>query len=149
MSPPRFEKPSAALEARFAAALPDDGALEHKRMFGYPAVFVHGHYFAGLVDQRVVVKLPDGLHERLPALRDAEGFDPMGSGRAMQSWFVVPAKVAGEGGTLKALLAAALPLVAALPAKVKKGAKAKKPTKAKAPPAKALTAKAKPKKSRR
>jgi len=33
--------------------------------------------------------------------------------------------------------------------KVKKGAKAKKPTKAKAPPAKALTAKAKPKKSRR
>jgi len=90
MSPPRFEKPSAALEARFAAALPDDGALEHKRMFGYPAVFVHGHYFAGLVDQRVVVKLPDGLHERLPALRDAEGFDPMGSGRAIGGTTIGP-----------------------------------------------------------
>jgi hypothetical protein len=151
--PPRFTKPPAELAARFAAALPAGPLIESKRMFGYPAAFVHGNYFAGLVDEDVVIRLPDGLHERLPALKGAAGWNPMGRGGAMQSWFVVPPAVAREARKLAALLAAALPLVAALPPKVKKAKqakqtlKAKKPsvpgTKAKAtrPPAKAKAAK--------
>lgn len=105
---------------RFADAAPRDALVEHKKMFGYPSIFVRGNYFAGLFEESVVIRLPDPPRRELPALAAAAIFDPMGTGKGMKDWVVVPAKIASSPKLLAALLAAALPLVAALPPKAKK-----------------------------
>jgi hypothetical protein len=118
-----FDKSSPDLINRFEAALPRDPIVQRKKMFGYPAAFVHGNYFAGLHEQNVVVRLPALLRQKLPELADATVFDPMGTGKGMKDWFVVPTAIAASPTRLAALLEAALPLVAALPPKAKKSAK--------------------------
>jgi hypothetical protein len=123
-----FEKSSPGLVTRFEAALPRDAAVEPKKMFGYPAAFVHGNYFAGLHEENVVLRLPAPLREKLPELADATVFDPMGTGTGMKDWLVVPKAIAANPTRLAALLEAALPLAAALPPKAKKPAKRRSPT---------------------
>ena len=113
-----FEKSSPERIASFDAALPVDSRIQKRKMFGYPAAFVNGNFFTGLHEENVVIRLPDGMNKKLPALKGAGGFDPMG-GRPMKAWFVVP-----KAAKLKPLLAAALELVAKLEAKKPK-AKAK------------------------
>jgi hypothetical protein len=120
-----FDKSSPELVVRFEAALPRDSVVEPKKMFGYPASFVHGNYFTGLHEQNVVIRLPGPLRDRLPDLADAAVFDPMGTGRGMKDWLVVPAVIAKSPAKLAALLEAALPLVAALPPKAKKPGKSR------------------------
>lgn len=118
-----FEKSSPALVARFEAALPRDAIVQPKKMFGYPAAFVHGNYFAGLHEDNVVLRLPAPLRQKLPELAGAPVFDPMGTGTGMKDWLVVPKTIAASPARLAALLEVALPLVAALPPKAKKPAK--------------------------
>ena len=67
--------------------MPDHPDLEPKKMFGYQASFVKGNFFMGLHEDNVVVRLPDGLHEKFPELSGSPPFDPMG-GRPMKGWFV-------------------------------------------------------------
>ena len=86
-------------------------------MFGYPVAFVHGHFFAGLHEEKVLLRLPGGLRQQLPEMAQAAGFDPMKNGKGSKDWFVVPASVSENTSRLAVLLAAALPLVAALPPK--------------------------------
>ena len=92
-------------------------------MFGYPAAFVGGNFFAGLHEENVVMRLPSPLREKLSDMAAARAFDPMGNGKGMKDWFVVPPSVTGDAKKLSALLDKALPLVSSLPAK-KKSAKA-------------------------
>jgi TfoX/Sxy family transcriptional regulator of competence genes len=49
-------------------------------MFGNPVCFVNGHFFAGLHNDRFVVRLPGSLRAEFAALRGAEVFDPLGTG---------------------------------------------------------------------
>lgn len=120
----RFAKSSAALVARFGAALPESPLVLRRKMFGYPCAFVRGNFFAGLHEENVVLRLPGDLRASLPALAKGEAFDPMKNGRVMKDWVVVPKGVAASAAKLTALLAAALPLVAALPPKAALGKKA-------------------------
>jgi TfoX/Sxy family transcriptional regulator of competence genes len=123
----RFKKSSAEIVARFAGALPRSSLIEQKKMFGYPSAFVHGNYFAGLYEENVVLRLPEPLRDKLPTLAPATVFDPMGTGRGMKDWLVIPAKIASSPQWLAALLESALPLVASLPPKMKKPARRAKP----------------------
>jgi TfoX/Sxy family transcriptional regulator of competence genes len=123
----RFKKSSAEIVARFADALPRSSVIEQKKMFGYPSAFVHGNYFAGLCEENVVIRLPEPLRDKLPDLGHATVFDPMGTGRGMKDWLVIPAKIASSPQWLAALLESALPLVASLPPKMKKPARRAKP----------------------
>jgi hypothetical protein len=118
-----FKKSSPELVSRFKDALPRSALVEPKKMFGYPASFVHGHFFVGLHEDNVVLRLPELLRKRLPDLAQAHGFDPMGTGKAMKDWVVVPPEVAASPKRLAALLGDVLPLVAALPPIAKKRAK--------------------------
>jgi hypothetical protein len=124
-----WKKSSPELIERFGAALPDDAAVQRRQMFGYPAAFVGGNFWVGLHEERVVVRLPDGLHERFAALAGAKSFDPMG-GRPMKGWFVVPAEITGSAAKLRALLGATLAEVVRLPKKAPKPKKAPEPKKA-------------------
>lgn len=112
-----WRKSTPTVVARFDAALPTHPRLERRQMFGYAAAFVNGHYFAGLHEDDVIVRLPGGRRDRLPALAGAAPFDPRGTGRGMRDWWIVPAAVAGDAGRLRQLLAAALAEVVALPPK--------------------------------
>jgi hypothetical protein len=78
-SPPelvqRFEKVAASL------------GTERRKMFGYPASFVHGNMFAGLHEDRFVLRL--GEEHLAEAMRaGARAFEPM-PGRPMKGWCVV------------------------------------------------------------
>jgi TfoX N-terminal domain len=120
-----WQKSKPELVARFDAALPDDPRVERRKMFGYPAGFVNGNLFAGLHEQNVVVRLPGGLPARLRELADAAVFDPMGTGKGMKDWWVVPPAIARERRALARALAAVFAAVSKLPPKAKSKAKPK------------------------
>ena len=47
------------LAERFLATLPTAADVERRQMFGCPCAFVNGNMFAGLHEDRLVVRLPD------------------------------------------------------------------------------------------
>ncbi|HEX7195487.1 MAG TPA: TfoX/Sxy family protein [Candidatus Limnocylindria bacterium] len=112
-----WSKSDPALVERFYAALPDHPAAERRKMFGYPACFVNGNYFAGLHEQRVVIKLPGDSRKVAPELADAPSFDPRGTGGGMKDWYVIPAEIAADERRLADLLAVTIVEVAKLPPK--------------------------------
>src|SRR5262245_8531400 len=57
-------------------------------MFGYPAAFTNGNMFAGLHEDRLVLRLGDEAIAEIKR-RGAKDFEPM-PGRAMKGWVVVP-----------------------------------------------------------
>ncbi len=115
----KWKKSSPELVERFKDALPKDGAIEPKSMFGYPAAFVSGNFFAGLFEESVVMRMPEAQKSKLSALAKADGFNPMG-GKPMTDWWVVSAKVASTKTALAKFLGEALVLAKELPAKKKK-----------------------------
>src|SRR5436309_308701 len=103
-----WKKASPEMVSRFEEALPDHPDAEPRKMFGYPACFVKGNFFAGLhEEERVVMRLPGGLKERLPDMAGASSFDPMGTGTGMKDWWIVPPPVTRDAGRLGRFLAAA------------------------------------------
>jgi len=118
-----FKKSPPDLIARFDAVLPQSPLVERKKMFGYPASFVHGHFFAGLHEENAVIRLPESLWKKLPDLAQAGGFDPMRTGKVMKDWLVIPATVVAQPQRFAALLEAALGLVSTLPPKTKRKTK--------------------------
>jgi hypothetical protein len=95
-------------------------------MFGFPAAFVADGYFAGLHEERVVVRLPADVLATTRALAKAEGFAIM-RGRPMKGWYVVPEAIANDAKKLGALLASLLEKLADHPEQPS-AAKRKKPT---------------------
>lgn len=112
-----WQKSSAELIARFQRALPQHPDLVPKQMFGYPACFVKGHFFVGLHEESVVIKLPPSIRAGFPELASAKSFNPMGRGAGMKDWYVLPASIADGAGTLETFLRATFAEVVLLPAK--------------------------------
>ncbi len=52
------------LATRFLAALPAQANVERRQMFGCPCAFVNGNMFAGLHEDRLIVRLPDEAVQR-------------------------------------------------------------------------------------
>jgi TfoX/Sxy family transcriptional regulator of competence genes len=147
---PSWSKISPEQATRFAAALPDEPALERRSMFGCPIAVVNGNMFTGVHSDEINVRLSEA--DRAQFLADYKGariFSPM-KGMEMKEYVVVPAAVAQDAKVLAAWIrkgfafAASLPPKKAKPKKVKAGAA---PAKAKsAAPAKTKKVAAKTKK---
>lgn len=60
----KWKKVPAGLAAAFDAALPRGADVERRQMFGCPAAFVNGHLFAGLQEDRLMVRLPEEASRR-------------------------------------------------------------------------------------
>jgi len=58
-SAPTWEKSSPELVAFFEMPAPQKQGIVHKKMFGYPACFVHGNLFVGLFKQHLLFRLPE------------------------------------------------------------------------------------------
>ena len=101
----------------FTECLPDDPRLERRKMFGYPAAFVHGHMCAGLFQDRVFARLSEADRAVLPG--GGAYFEPM-PGRPMKAYAVIPDEVVADEAALAETLAKAVAFTAALPPKEKK-----------------------------
>lgn len=121
-----WKKAPPELTARFTSLLPPHPDVTVRQMFGYAAAFVRGNFWTGLFEDSVVVRLPDGLHARFPAVAGAPAFDPMG-GRPMRGWFVIPPAISGDDAALGRFMRETLDAVLALPPKASKTKAAKKP----------------------
>lgn len=118
-----WRKPPADLVERFNAALPVHPDAKPRKMFGYPACFVNGHFFVGLHNENAIVRLPGELKDRFPDLAGAAHFDPMGTGKGMKDWWLLPASIADDAQKLQAFFAATFVDVCALPPKAPKSIK--------------------------
>ena len=106
-----------ALVRRFDEDVRALRGVERRKMFGYPAMFVNGNMFAGLVRDKMVLRLGTADVEKFLGLPGAEPFMAMG-GRRMKQWVVVPATMLKSPRALKPWLARALAHGRSLPAKV-------------------------------
>ena len=63
----KWRRSPAELVRRFDSALPTGPNIERRQMFGYPCGFVNGNMFAGLHEDRLVVRAPKEA-ERYPCV---------------------------------------------------------------------------------
>jgi TfoX/Sxy family transcriptional regulator of competence genes len=125
-----WKKPSAGLVSKFDAVVPAATNVEKRLMFGFPAAFVNGHMFAGLHEEKLVLRLADAARHELLKLPGARVFEPV-EGRPMREYVITPALVLDDDVALRRWMKRALEYVSALPTKK---AKAKpKPKAAKEP----------------
>ncbi len=119
-----WSKSPPELIATFERVVPAGGA-ERRLMFGYPAAFVNGNMFAGLVEDRVVLRLDEaGIAD---AKRDgATDFEPM-PGRRMTGWVAVAGTLTADEPGLRGWVARAFRHTAALPAKAGRKARGSRP----------------------
>jgi TfoX/Sxy family transcriptional regulator of competence genes len=76
-------------------------------MFGYPAVFVNGNMFAGLVHDMMILRLCERDRDQFLELPGAKPFIAM-RGRVMKQWAVVPPAMTMSESALKRWLRKAL-----------------------------------------
>lgn len=100
----------------FDATVESLGGVEHRKMFGYPAIFVRGNMIAGLVRNRMIVRLSATDRAAFLALRGAKPFIAM-RGRVMKQWAVVPPSMLKSRATLRRWLARARIHAGTLPPK--------------------------------
>jgi TfoX/Sxy family transcriptional regulator of competence genes len=103
----------------FAESLPEDPAVERRKMFGYPAAFVHGKMFAGVFQDHVFARLSPVEQSALEAAHGPLPFEPM-AGRPMKGYVRAPEPVLADEAALAAFLRRGLAYTAGLPPKEKK-----------------------------
>jgi len=117
-----WQKSDPQLVQRFLDNLPVTRGVERRQMFGYPCAFINGNMFAGLHEQRLVV--------RLPTEAQAHPFKPMG--RTMKDYAALEDALDAPPAQFSDWIARALAHTRALPPKKPK-AKAAAKKKVKAP----------------
>ena len=103
----------------FERAVQSFRGAERRKMFGYPAIFVNGNMVAGLVRDRMILRLAEKERAKFLALPGAKPFVAM-RGRVMKQWVVVPPTLLTSDPALTAWLRKALAHGRSLPVKVGK-----------------------------
>ncbi len=119
-----WTKVSADLAAAFDAALPRSPLVERRQMFGCPCAFVNGQMFAGLHQERLLVRLPDEAPKR-PCLM---------MGRTMKEYAAFDGALDLDGDEFKAWVARGFAYTQTLPPKAPKATTAAKAVKPPAAP---------------
>jgi TfoX/Sxy family transcriptional regulator of competence genes len=115
----KFTPPPARLVRAFDAAVATLRGVERRKMFGYPAIFLRGNMVAGLVRNRMIVRLSETDRATFLALRGAKPFIAM-RGRVMKQWAVVPPPMLKSRATLTRWLGRSLAHGRALPPKTRR-----------------------------
>ena len=116
-----WKKSPPALIAAFERVVPAGGGAERRPMFGYPAAFVQGNMFAGLHEDRVVLRLDEaGITEAKG--QGATDFEPM-PGRRMTGWVAMTGPLVADEPALRRWIARAFRHTTTLPAKARRSAK--------------------------
>ena len=104
-----WKKVPAELVAAFDAALPAAVEVERRKMFGCPAAFVNGHLFAGLHEDRLMIRLPSEAAARPCVLM----------GRTMREYALFAEALQMPPREMAAWIRKACDFTRALPAKAK------------------------------
>jgi len=113
-----WKKSPPELIAAFPRVVPSGGGAERRPMFGYPAAFVNGNMFAGLHEDRLVLRLDDD--GAVDAKRcGATDFEPM-PGRRMSGWVAVSGNLLADESLLRRWATRAFRHVSAMPPKARK-----------------------------
>lgn len=99
----------------FESAVRPLAGTTHRKMFGYPAIFVRGNMFAGLVRDRMILRLGEDDRRRFLERVGATPFVAMG--RPMKQWAVVPPAIVESPARLRPWLRRALAHGRSLPPK--------------------------------
>ncbi|HYV56725.1 MAG TPA: TfoX/Sxy family protein [Candidatus Nitrosopolaris sp.] len=102
----------------FDRVVPANPAIERRKMFGYPAAFTNGNMFAGLHEDRLVLRLGDEAAAEIKR-RGAKDFEPM-PGRAMRGWVVVPQEILASAALTEGWITRAYHHAAEMPRKTRK-----------------------------
>jgi TfoX/Sxy family transcriptional regulator of competence genes len=119
-----WQKSNPALVERFLAGLPLTQGVERRQMFGYPCAFINGNMFAGLHEQRLIVRLPEQA--------SAQPFEVMG--KVMKEYAAIEDALDCPPAQFRDWIARALAYAGGLPPKKPKVKKATVKVKAKATP---------------
>jgi TfoX/Sxy family transcriptional regulator of competence genes len=114
---PTFSPPPADLVTRFQEATSNLQDAEPRKMFRFPAVFVHGNMFASLFNVSLIVRLPAHEREAMSVL-GGRPFEPM-PGRPMREYVAVPDAIVRSHTDLIGWLTKARAYAETLPAKSK------------------------------
>ena len=63
--------------------------ITQRKIFGYPAAFANGYFFAGLFENNMILKLPAESRSELLKFPGAARFEPV-PGRTMGEFVVIP-----------------------------------------------------------
>jgi len=80
----KLPKPSPAVTEALARVSAGMSGIDHRKTFGFPALFINGTMFAGVKGEAIVVRLPEAERQRLVA---GGGATPsVAMGRVMREW---------------------------------------------------------------
>lgn len=126
-----WEKSSPELIAFFEKLAPQEPGIVHKKMFGYPACFVHGNLFVGLFKQHLLFRFSEADFASFLKLEGAGTFEPM-PGRGSKGFATWTEPLRRDPKLVARWIARSLEFARSLPAKDKtkpittKGAKTRK-----------------------
>lgn len=113
---PHFGKSPEALVRTFENGMKDFPMAQQRKMFGFPAGFINGNMFAGLFNDKMILRLSPADAAKLG---DAIPFEIM-PGRSMKGWFQVPQKILNSPKELNTWMEKAMEFTKKMPAKGKK-----------------------------
>ena len=116
---PAFTKPTEKTVAAFERATNDLPGVEHRRMFGYPSVFLNGNMLASIFQDRIMVRLSPTDRADAIERNGAKPFEPS-PGRGMKEYVELPPAVVSDAGALSGWLTRGVAYVKTLPKKAKK-----------------------------
>ncbi len=115
-----WKKVPPELITRFDAALPSGADVQRRQMFGCPCAFVNGNMFAGLHEDRLMVRVPD----------EAAAHPAVIMGKTMKEYALLPGAVGLSAKAFADWIERGYRYTRGLPPKVAKAAKATKAPKA-------------------
>jgi TfoX/Sxy family transcriptional regulator of competence genes len=113
---PKFTKASEENVRLFESAMKDFPMAKQRKTFGYPSAFVNGNMFAGLHNDKMILRLSPEDAAQMP---EAKPFEPI-PGRPMKGWVVVPPRILNSARELNAWMEKAFEFTRAMPSKVKR-----------------------------
>jgi TfoX/Sxy family transcriptional regulator of competence genes len=116
---PGFAKSPPELVARFHAVTDEMSGVEHRLMFGYPALFVGGNMISGLYESTWFVRLGEPDRSELLALEGAGPVEIM-PGRAMAGYVALPPALIAEDQAVRTWLQRAVAFGLTMPPKAAK-----------------------------
>lgn len=119
---PGFAKSPPALIERFHAVTTDLPDVQHRLMFGYPALFVGGNMVSGLYESTWFVRLGEADGTELLAMDGAGPVEIM-PGRSMAGYVALPPAVIADDVAILTWLDRAFAFGRTLPVKEAKAAK--------------------------
>src|SRR5689334_9195227 len=116
---PSFTSSPDALVKAFERLTQSVPEVTSRKVFGYPAVFINGQMFAGLHQDKLILRLSEADRSHFMQLKGASVFEPM-PGRPMREYVVVPPSLLKSDAELERWLAKALAHASILPPKATK-----------------------------